>query len=62
MTANGGRYGVSRVYNQQCGYTLMDVQTMHDRMRSILKVIHGAAIDPSAGKAKYVFCLPSISN
>lgn len=45
---------MSRVYNQQCGYTLMDVQTMHDRMKSILKVIHGAGIDPSAGKAKYV--------
>lgn len=45
---------MSRVYNQQCGYTLMDVQTTHDRMKSILKVIHGAGIDPSAGKVKYV--------
>lgn len=48
------RYGVSRVYNQQCGYALADVQTMHDRMKSILKVIHGSGLDPAAGKAKYV--------
>ena len=45
---------MSRVYNQQCGYTLMDAQTMHDRMKSILKVIHGAAIDPAAGRARCV--------
>lgn len=36
----------------------MDVQTMHDRMKSILKVIHGAAIDPAAGRARYVFSSP----
>ncbi|RJE26358.1 Rad21 Rec8 [Aspergillus sclerotialis] len=30
----------------------MDAQTMHDRMKSILRVIHGAAIDPAAGRAR----------
>ncbi|RAK96871.1 Rad21/Rec8 N terminal domain protein [Aspergillus ibericus CBS 121593] len=45
-------YGVSRVYNQQCGYTLTDVQAMHDRMRAVLKVMPGGGLDPSAGKAR----------
>ncbi|PWY90446.1 hypothetical protein BO94DRAFT_489855 [Aspergillus sclerotioniger CBS 115572] len=45
-------YGVSRVYSQQCGYTLTDVQAMHDRMRAVLKVMPGGGLDPSAGKAR----------
>lgn len=46
------RYGVSRVYNQQCGYTLLDVQAMHDKMLSMLKVMPGGGLDPTAGKIK----------
>lgn len=46
------RYGVSRVYNQQCGYTLLDAQAMHDKMVSMLKVLPGGGLDPSAGKTK----------
>ncbi|PLB39061.1 Rad21/Rec8 N terminal domain protein [Aspergillus candidus] len=45
-------YGVSRVHNQQCGYTLTDVQAVHDRMRSLLRVMSGGGLDPSAGKAR----------
>ncbi|XRM44074.1 R8 protein [Aspergillus tubingensis] len=45
-------YGVSRVYSQQCGYTLTDVQAMHDRMRALLKVLPGGGLDPMAGKAR----------
>ncbi|KAF9887965.1 hypothetical protein FE257_009487 [Aspergillus nanangensis] len=45
-------YGVSRVYSQQCGYTLTDVQSMHDRMRTMLRAVPGAALDPTAGKAR----------
>ncbi|KAL2007435.1 hypothetical protein VTN00DRAFT_8873 [Thermoascus crustaceus] len=45
-------YGVSRVYNQQCGYALTDTQAMHDRMRTMLKVVHGGGLDPDAGKAR----------
>lgn len=48
------RYGVSRVYSRQCVYTLTDVQAMHDRMKTALKVIHGRGLDPEAGKARYV--------
>ncbi|KKA18397.1 Rad21/Rec8 N terminal domain protein, partial [Rasamsonia emersonii CBS 393.64] len=47
-------YGVSRVYSRQCVYTLTDVQAMHDRMKTALKVIHGRGLDPEAGKARYV--------
>lgn len=46
------RYGVSRVYNQQCGYTLLDAQAMHDKMTSMLKILPGGGLDPSAGKTK----------
>ncbi|KAK2765035.1 hypothetical protein FQN54_008734 [Arachnomyces sp. PD_36] len=44
--------GVSRVYNQQCGYALMDAQAIRDRMRTMLKVIRGNGLDPEAGKAR----------
>ncbi|OAX80781.1 hypothetical protein ACJ72_04876 [Emergomyces africanus] len=45
-------YGVSRVYHQQCGYALMDAQTMRDRMRTMVKEIRSTGLDPSAGKAR----------
>ncbi|PIG83762.1 Rad21/Rec8 N terminal domain protein [Aspergillus arachidicola] len=45
-------YGVSRVYSQQCGYALTDVQAMHDKMRTLLKVLPGGGLDPTAGKAR----------
>lgn len=46
------RYGVSRVYDQQCGYTLLDAQAMHDKMISMLKLLPGGGLDPHAGKTK----------
>ncbi|KAL5051133.1 hypothetical protein BDW71DRAFT_194209 [Aspergillus fruticulosus] len=45
-------YGVSRVYSQQCGYALLDVQAMHDRMRQTLRSVPAGGLDPSAGKAR----------
>ncbi|KAJ5110048.1 hypothetical protein N7532_002693 [Penicillium argentinense] len=45
-------YGVTRVYNQQCGYTLLEAQSMHDKMVSMLKLLPGGGIDPSAGRAR----------
>lgn len=51
----GVRYGVSRVYSQQCGYTLLDVQAMHDRMRQMLRSVPAGGLDPTAGKARFVF-------
>ncbi|KAJ5754180.1 uncharacterized protein N7511_008333 [Penicillium nucicola] len=45
-------YGVSRVYSQQCGYILLDTQTMHDNMIAKLKIIAGSGLDPTAGQTK----------
>ncbi|KAJ5372919.1 hypothetical protein N7517_004925 [Penicillium concentricum] len=45
-------YGVSRVYSQQCGYTLLDTQAMHDKMLSKLKIIPGSGLDPAAGQTR----------
>ena len=46
------RYGVTRIYNQQCGYTLLDAQSMRDRMVSMLKLMSGGGLDPNVGKVK----------
>lgn len=48
------RYGVTKVYSQQCGYTLMDAQNVKDRMTTMLKTIRSAGLDPEAGRARYV--------
>lgn len=48
------RFGVSRVYHEQCGYALLDAQSMHDKMISTLKILPGGGLDPFAGKAKLV--------
>ncbi|KMU88524.1 hypothetical protein CIHG_06324 [Coccidioides immitis H538.4] len=45
-------YGVSKVYNQQCGYMLMDAQVVRDRMTMMLKAVHRGGLDPDAGKAR----------
>jgi meiotic recombination protein REC8 len=42
------------VYSQQCGYTLLDVQAMHDKMRQTLRSVPAGGLDPSAGKARLV--------
>jgi hypothetical protein len=47
------RYGVSRVYLQQCGYVLTDAQNAHNAMRMMLKAMKDAGLDPEAGKARY---------
>ncbi|EZF32311.1 hypothetical protein H109_06225 [Trichophyton interdigitale MR816] len=45
-------YGVSKVYHQQCGYALLDAEAMRDRMKTMLKVVNNAGLDPDAGKAR----------
>ncbi|OBT90135.1 hypothetical protein VE02_00937 [Pseudogymnoascus sp. 03VT05] len=45
-------YGVSRVYNQQCGYVLQDAQTAQNNMRALLKVMKNNAIDLNAGAVR----------
>lgn len=38
-------YGVSKVYNQQCGYVLHDVQTAQNNLRALFKVVKNNALD-----------------
>ncbi|KFY48886.1 hypothetical protein V495_00943 [Pseudogymnoascus sp. VKM F-4514 (FW-929)] len=45
-------YGVSRVYNQQCGYVLHDAQAAQNNLRALLKVVKNNAIDLDAGAAR----------
>ncbi|KAL8908094.1 MAG: hypothetical protein Q9171_005588 [Xanthocarpia ochracea] len=45
-------YGVSRVYLQQCGYTLSDAQTIQTNLKMLSKVLRTASLDPNAGKAR----------
>ncbi|KAL8731137.1 MAG: hypothetical protein Q9181_004406 [Wetmoreana brouardii] len=45
-------YGVSRVYLQQCGYTLADAQSVQANMRVLSRIIRTASLDPNAGKAR----------
>lgn len=33
----------------------MDAQTVRDRMKLMLKEVRSTALDPDAGKARYVF-------
>lgn len=47
-------YGVSRVYSQQCEYTLSDAQLAQSNMRALLKAVRTANLDPNAGKARLV--------
>lgn len=44
------RYGVSRVYSQQCGYVLADTQSFRDKMKGV--VVKELEIDPDAGKVR----------
>jgi len=47
----GHRYGVARVYSQQCSYVLSDAQAAQTAMRALLKR-GGNYLDVGAGKAK----------
>ena len=49
-------YGVSRVYDQQCGYVLSDAQAAQLKLRELLKVARSHDLDTSAAKARFV-CL-----
>ncbi|KAI5298230.1 hypothetical protein KEM55_003647, partial [Ascosphaera atra] len=45
-------YGISKVYDRQCGYALGDIQSMRDRMRNVIRKAKRTALDPEAGQAK----------
>lgn len=46
------RYGISRVYDQQCSYVLVDAQAAQVSIRGLLKISRTSGLDANAGKAK----------
>lgn len=47
------RYGVTRVYLQQCGYVLTDVEAARNNLRAISRVMKQAELDAEgANKAR----------
>jgi hypothetical protein len=45
-------FGLSRVYDQQCRYVLVDAEKVKDNMRLAFRSIAQNQTDPRAGKAK----------
>jgi len=45
-------YGVSRVYSQQCGYVLSDLQNFRDKMKGAEAVLKDMKIDLGVGRAR----------
>ncbi|QDS70385.1 hypothetical protein FKW77_009222 [Venturia effusa] len=45
-------YGVSRVYDQQCGYVLADAQAAQNTMRTLLRVVRAANLDSTDGRPR----------
>ncbi|TLD23568.1 hypothetical protein E2P81_ATG08912 [Venturia nashicola] len=45
-------YGVSRVYDQQCGYVLADAQAAQNTMRTLLKVVRAVNLDSTDGRTR----------
>ena len=47
------RYGVARVYAQQCGYVLTDAESARNNLRAMSRVIKQAELGPEgANKAR----------
>ncbi|KAJ9611992.1 R8 protein [Cladophialophora chaetospira] len=45
-------FGVSRVFQQQCGYVLTDVTSLRDNMRIRASLIQDIELDPDVGKTR----------
>jgi hypothetical protein len=43
------RYGVTRVYAQQCGYVLTDAEAARTGMRTVFKALKADALDAVGG-------------
>jgi hypothetical protein len=54
-------YGVSQVYDQQCGYVLSDAQAAQLKIRDLLKVARTNDLNSSTAQARYVKRLPDMS-
>lgn len=49
MRLTGSRYGVTRVYSQQCGYVLNDAEAAKNNMRLMLNVMRTSALEAEGG-------------
>ena len=49
------RYGVSKVYSEQCGYALVDVQSAYTTIRTVCRQSHHAMIDLGPKAQRYGF-------
>ncbi|KIW26721.1 uncharacterized protein PV07_06532 [Cladophialophora immunda] len=45
-------FGVSRVFQQQCGYVLTDATSLRDKMRNTERVFKEMELDPEVGKTR----------
>lgn len=45
-------YGVARVYAQQCGYVLTDVQSARNSLRAVFKALRSSGIDEQGHKGR----------
>jgi hypothetical protein len=53
-------FGVSRVFQQQCGYVLTDVTNLRDNMRTRV-VLQEMELDPDVGKTRSVIVISQTS-
>ena len=47
------RYGVARVYSQQCGYVLTDVEAARNSMRAMFKSLKTSELDEQGHKGRW---------
>jgi hypothetical protein len=48
------RYGVSRVYSQQCLYVLSDIHSFREKMKGIAQIMKEFELDADVGRTRYV--------
>lgn len=49
IDTDASRYGVTRVYAQQCGYVLSDAESARNSMKAVFKVLRASALDAEGG-------------
>jgi len=52
MADHLARYGVARVYSQQCGYVLTDVEAARNSMRAMFKSLKTSELDEQGHKGR----------
>jgi hypothetical protein len=52
LLTSGPRFGVTRVFSQQCGYFLTDITSLRDKMRGTEQIFKELEVDPEVSKAR----------